>query len=269
MDEIRRQDMRLFAREALSPWRLVAYFVALALAYNVGRQWGVFDSQAYRFAITVPAFLIAASLYSAYSNSVRKRFRNPRMRALWEGCQDRLTRFDETVKRLNKHQQIELREMPNTIRKVGSSLYTALRRADNVAHEVQTSERGLYAQPPVWKAAPGDAQSKELYRLADKNIAEYRAHFAGVMAGVERTEAQAAVYMTTVDTLRMRMLGYRLVGNRPEMNSQDLLESLAEARTQLQAIDTALEELDLGHYPKMIAAVPPPPPEDIRLRLGE
>ena len=62
--------------------------------------------------------------------------------------------------------------------------------------------------------------------------------------------------MTTVDTLRMKMLGYRLVGRSPELSSNDFLSALAEARAQLQSIDTALEELDLGHYPKTISVVP-------------
>jgi hypothetical protein len=89
------------------------------------------------------------------------------------------------------------------------------------------------------------------------------------MAGVQRTEAQSAVFMTTLDSLRMKMIGHRLVGRGPELSSQDFLEALAEARAQLQSIDTALEELDLGHYPKTIAAVPPPIPDDaIQQRLG-
>ena len=46
------------------------------------------------------------------------------------------------------------------------------------------------------------------------------------------------------------------------MSSHDFLEALAEARAQLQSIDTALEELDLGHYPKTISVVPPPMPTD-------
>jgi hypothetical protein len=152
--------------------------------------------------------------------------------------------------------------MPATIREVAQGLYLALRRADIISHEVESSEKGLYNTPPVWEAPSRDAQSKELYRLADKNIAEYRAQFAGVMAGVQRTEAQSAVFMTTLDTLRMKMIGYRLVGRSPELASHDFLEALAEARAQLQSIDTALEELDLGHYPKTISVVPPPPPED-------
>ena len=171
------------------------------------------------------------------------------------GCQDRLNRLDEVLKKLRKEQVADLREMPTTVHAVGKSLYVALRRADVIAHEIQASETGVINQPPTWISASTDPQSQELYRLADRNIAEYRANYAGVMAGVQRTEAQSAVFMTTLDSLRMKIHGYRLVGRSPEMASQEFLEALAEARMQLQSIDTALEELDLSHYPKMIAVV--------------
>jgi hypothetical protein len=51
------------------------------------------------------------------------------------------------------------------------------------------------------------------------------------------------------------------------MSSHDFLEALAEARAQLQSIDTALDELDLGHYPKTISVVPPPIPDEIVQQL--
>jgi hypothetical protein len=210
--------------------------------------------------------LVVAS--TAYTESMKRRFKSPRMRALWSGCEDRLKRFEEATKRMRKEQVADLKEVPKTIDAVANNLYVALRRADTISHEIQQSEKDLYSAPPVWVKQSTDAQSQELYRLADRNIAEYKAQFAGVMAGVERTEAQCAVFMTTLDTLRMKMIGYRLVGRSPEMNSHDYLESLAEARAQLQSIDSALEELDLGHYPKMIATVAPPPiPEDVQQRL--
>jgi hypothetical protein len=107
-----------------------------------------------------------------------------------------------------------------------------------------------------------------LYQLADRNIAEYRGHFAAVMAGVQRTEAQSAVFMTTLDSLRMKLIGYRLVGRSPEMANQEFLESIAEARAQLQAIDTALDELELGQYPPAMPTVPPPVPDDVQQRLN-
>ncbi|HEY0867859.1 MAG TPA: hypothetical protein VGE01_10785 [Fimbriimonas sp.] len=263
MEDIRRQDRRLFVEEAVTPTRVVAYFVAAFLVY----QW--FGSWQNQFLLIVAFSGILFALATAYAASIQRRFKNPRMRALWRGCEDRRTRLKEAMKRMRSEQIADLREVPKTIDRVAENLYVALRRADNVAHEIQQSEKGLYSAPPVWVKQSSDAQSQELYRLADKNIAEYKAQFAGVMAGVERTEAQSAVFMTTLDTLRMKMLGYRLVGRTPEMNSQDFLESLAEARAQLQSIDHALEELDLGHYPKMIAVVPPPPPEDVQQRLGQ
>lgn len=257
MDDIRRQDLRLFTKELLSPLRIILTIGGLLFfyaRYQVGAGF-------FQFLAGSMLILLVASA-TAWSASVHRRFLNKRTEALWNGCRDRLARFEEVLRKLSREQVAEFREMPRTIRNVASSLYGALRRADMIAHEVQLSERGLYAQPPAWDAPSHDPQSKELYRIADKNIAEYRSQFAGVMAGVQRTEAQSAVFMTTLDTLRMKMIGYRLVGRSPELSSGDFLEALAEARAQLQAIDHALEELDLGHYPKTISVVPPPPPDD-------
>jgi hypothetical protein len=258
MDDIRKQDLRLFAKELLSFWRIL--LTGVATAFVVFNPIMGSTSIVMRFALMV--LVLGVWVVTSWTASEKKRFINKRHEALWNGCLDRLQRFEEVLRKMRRDQIADLHEMPKTIRRVADSLYNALRRADIIADEVQGSERGLYAAPPVWSASPSDPQSKELYRIADKNIAEYRQQFAGVMAGVQRTEAQSAVFMTTLDTLRMKMLGYRLVGRSPELHSEDFLEALAEARLQLQSIDHALEELDLGQYPKTIAAMPPsmPPP---------
>jgi len=257
MDDVSKQDLRLFLRELLSPWRLLLMGIGLAFLWTI---------PLFLYAIGPKAFISAALILfwisTSYSNSVAKRFLSKRHAAMWNGCHDRLARFEEVLRKMRKEQVANLNEMPDTIRRVGKTLYRALRRADLISHEVAHTERDLHSAPPVWTSPSEDAQSKELYRLADKNIAEYRQQFATVMAGVHRTEAQSAVYMTTLDSLRMKMLGYRLIGKAPEMSSHDFLEALAEARAQLQSIDTALEELDLGHYPKTIAVVPPPMPKE-------
>jgi len=262
MDDIRRHDTRLFLRELGSVSRLLTIGVAIVLLVSLLENRLSFN---YVFAFVAGMSAVAGSAYSA---SVRKRFKNKRMESLWAGCQDRMQRFEEVLKRMRTDQVADLRDMPVTVRRLSHSLYCALRRADIIADEVSATEAGMLSKPPVWQAAAHDPQSKELYRIADKNIAEYRTQFAGVMAGVQRTEAQSAVFMTTLDTLRMKMLGYRLVGRSPELQSQDFLEALAEAKMQLQAIDTALEELDLGHYPKNIAVVPPPLPPEENIRIN-
>ncbi len=268
MDDIRRQDLRLFLSELSSPSRIMASIALGAFGYFVAKVRTGFGGGFPEGAWLAWAVILIAMAGAAYSMSVKRRFYNKRYEALWHGCQDRLSRFEEVLKKLRKDQIADLTEMPRTIRRVAGSLYLALRRADIIQHEVSATEHDLHS-PPVWQAASNDPQSKELYRIADKNIAEYRQRYEGVMAGVQRTEAQSAVYMTTLDTLRMKMLGYRLVGRAPEMSSQDFLEALSEAKLQLQAIDTALEELELGPYPTMIAAMPPPIPDEVRERLEQ
>lgn len=263
MDDIKRQDLKVFLREFFSLTRMLVVLclivfigAVLRLDHASGTAW----ARAILYWILV---LIGAAAY-AYSMSLNHRFINKRYRDLWQGCQDRLARFNVVLKKLKKDQIADLREMPATVERIAKALYIALRKADYISTEVLRTERDMFSSPPAWSADATDPQSKELYRIADKNIAEYRQQFSGVMAGVERAEAQSAVYMTTLDTLRMKMLGYRLVGKSPELSPQDFLEALAEAKLQLQAIDHALEELDLGQYPKQISVVPPPMPDKLR-----
>jgi hypothetical protein len=265
MEDIRKQDLRLYFREAFSFGRIVVYVLWVICLWQVIEGNGLAPSAF----VTIPTAAVFLALITAHSASVKKRFQNKRMETLWGGCQDRLSRFEEVLKKTKKESIADLQEMPNTIRGVARSLYLALRRADIIAEEIAATESGMLSRPPVWNASTQDAQSKELYRIADKNIAEYRSQFAGVLAGVQRTEAQSAVFMTTLDSLRMKLIGYRLVGRNPSIHSEDFLEAIAEARMQLQSIDTALDELDLGHYPKNISVVPPISPEEqLRLKQG-
>lgn len=252
MNDVQRQDRKLFFGELFKPYRLALLFaVVVPLCFIF---WDTKSAPLFLLSIIVPSVVWAISSYSA---SVGRRFQDKKYEALWNGCKDRLSRFEDVLGRSRKEQIADLREMPKTIRRVSESLYLALRRADMIACEVQRTERGVYAAPPAWQARAQDPQATELYRIADKNIAEYRSQFQGVMAGVHRAEAQSAVFMTTLDSLRMKLIGYRLVGRSPEMSSQDFLEALGEAKIQLNAIDQALDELDFSHLPKTIAVVQP------------
>lgn len=267
MNDIQKQNRRLFTRELFRSDRV---FWVAALLLLTGLLFRTHGFGLHNIWTPILGWLLILTIWIGTSSAAaaKKRFYNSRFEALWKGCQDRLARFEEVLGKMRREQVADLHEMPKTIRRVGENLYAALRRADMIAYEVQKTERGVLASPPAWQSPSEDPQAKELYRLADKNIAEYRMQFAGVMAGVHRAEAQSAVYMTTLDTLRMKMIGYRLVGKNPEMNSQDFLEALGEAKLQLHAIDQALEELDFSVLPRMIAAVPPATAEDLHLQQG-
>ncbi len=256
MEDIRRQDRALFVRELLRVGHLILTFLgALFFGWvlgNFGLSWLIAG-------VGTP---ILIHLLSSWNRSAAARFRSKRYQALWNSVTDRLDRFEEVLDRMKKAKIADLQEMPKTIRMVAKSIYAALRRADLISYEVLETEKGVLNQSPVWQASGIDPQASELYRVADKNIADYRQLYASVMAGVQRAEAQTAVYMTTLDSLRMKMIGYRLVGKSPEMSSHDFLTAMAEAKLQLHAIDQALEELDFRQMPQMIAAIPPVPVAD-------
>lgn len=210
------------------------------------------------------AFLFGASVHFVLANAAakRKRFINARFSSLWFGCRERFESFEEGIKKLRRAEIAQFQELPNTIENLAMTIYNALRRADILFEEVLQSEGVDRVRPGVPMFKPTDPQAQELYRIAEKNLGEYRSHYNELMAGIQRTEAQATVFMTTVDNLRVKMLGYRLIGKNPSMNSEEFLSALAEARAQLSAIDRALDELDLSHYPKTVAVIPPTPPDE-------
>lgn len=252
MHDVHRQDLMLFMREMARPTRLFATTVVAAVG------WAIAGHRSFGAGIAVLFGAAAIHTVAAANGAWAKRFANRRFGLLWNSCQDRHKRFKDALTQMRRKRIAEFEELPKTINAISQALYIALRRADTVFSEVVKSEGWLIGQaPPTTKPPSHDPQAQELYRIADKNIAEYRQHYASVMAGVQRTEAQAAVFTTTLDTLRMKMLGYRLGGRGPEVQSQEFLESIVEAKLQLEAIDKALEELELSPFPKSISILPP------------
>lgn len=247
MDDIRRRDLNLFFRELVSPGMVVIY----GLCFVVTLAPKPLETN-----LVIWTFVLGLGSIAAWNRAKTKRFKAERFKMLWGACCDRHTRFHSGLKALSRRGVADLQELPKTIDSIAEDLYRALRRSDLVATEVSSSEGWLVAQPRMGQAMSPDRQAQELYRIADKNIAEYRQHYFGIMAGVERTEAQVAVFTTTLDTLRMKMLGYRLVGKDTESPTQDFLAAITEARMQLESIDKALEELDLTAFPKTISIMP-------------
>lgn len=257
MDEIRRRDIAVFMRELFSGPRVVLY------AFGAFMTW-LFARQGSPFQVWQPiagwSVFTGLMVWTSWRSSIPKRFKAQRFLLLWTACEERHDRFRTALGQLSRSRIADLQELPRTIDGVLNELYRALRRSDIVATEVSASEGWLVAQPRMGQPISPDKQAQELYRIADKNIAEYRQHYVGVMAGVERTEAQAAVFTTTLDTLRMKMLSYRLVGRETESPTQDFLAALTEARMQLESIDKALDELELSPFPKTISVMPEAPP---------
>jgi hypothetical protein len=250
-DEISRADRKILLSEVMRPRRIVLYLLS----------WAPFAYCYSNNMFPLGAFLAVVSALVYYLVSLiaanQRKFINPQFADHWEGCRERFMSFDEGLKQLHRVEIAKFEELPKTIHEIAKNLYTALRRADIMFHEISRSEGIERIKPAVPHIMPSDPQAQELYRIADKNIAEYRTNYSELMGGIQRTEAQSAVFMTTLDSLRVKMLSYRLVGKNPSMNSNEFLSALAESRAQLSAIDKALDELDLGHYPTTISIVNP------------
>jgi hypothetical protein len=254
-EEIVKQDQQRFWR-GLAPGGIVAV-IGISTLFWIAAQLGYFGGPLF---IVFMGFILL--FFSMYILSKAKRlrampFRNPRYAAMWKDIEERYSRFKKVMKQNRQRIHLQMSEMPATIDRVRQSVYFALRRSENVLAELAKSEGDLPTAFVSWEHRTKDPQATELFKAADINLAEYRESLQQVFSGVHRAEAQAAVFVTTLDSLRIKLLGYQLVGKRTEADSMELLEALQEAKIQLQAIDTALDELDFSMMPKQIAAIQP------------
>ncbi|MER3496332.1 MAG: hypothetical protein C4320_05745, partial [Armatimonadota bacterium] len=194
MDDLQRQDRKRFLK-GLIRWPasgLMAFGFVLVLASVLqgahGPLWLI-------LAAMVPiGFAVEQALRWSRANE----FRHPKLRYLWKMCEERLARYEEAQQRYRKTDLPQLTEMPIAIHRVARSLRLALRRADGVLHEVEQSEgeRGRETLPIPTTGSPGpssppvlgtpaavtmpplggygDEETGHLYRLPDRNAAEYR-----------------------------------------------------------------------------------------------
>lgn len=249
MEEIRRRDRILFVRALLSGPSIMLIIAAIGLPFLTGLYTVAM------FALSLVMMGTATGL--AYTRSLRWRFHQSRYEVLWNACEDRLRRFRRAVNRMGPLRDSAFQELPNSVSRIADSVYVALRRADHLMHEVSRSEGWVLRDIARATLPPAqDRQAQELYKVADRNFQEYRNQFSAVVASAERTEAQAAVFISTLDSLRLKALGYRLTGKRGEMDSLEFLQAMSEAKMQLNAIDQALEELELTPFPKTVAIDP-------------
>lgn len=248
--EIRRRDLKVFWSRLLQPMQMAVIAVILIAAMVSGTgfmAWVLWN-----------VGLIGLGWHGVKSwlGSLNDRFRHRRFKLLWDNAQDRLKRLDTALESLKKAEVADLKELPATVKAVAEGLYIALRRADAALSEVSQSEGFLLSQQDAPVPTAADKQAAKLWEAAHLTQKEYRRLLSGLLGSVERTEAQAALFSATLDTLRVKMLGYRLVGRPVEAPSVEFLRDLAEARMQLDSIDKALEELEMSPFPNSVDDAP-------------
>lgn len=254
MRELQRRNWRLFGEELV---RLGPLLTTLLFTY---------------FAFVIPFYplLVAWPVHAlmAYGRAAERRFWSPKLKEKWLAVRERMVLLNDAVRAAKRDRVVTVTELPKTISRVADNIYTALRKADLVVMAISKSEHKMTTRfiPEASKSAVPDAQATELYSVADRNVAEYRQRYNDLMGSVHRTEAQAEVFITTLDNLRIQMLSHNLVGKKSDLDSSDFLFSMKEVRAQLDAIDQALDELDLGYGIKTIVV---DRPNSVPDRLGE
>lgn len=249
--EIRRRDLKVFGSRLVKMAPVIGAGLLCTgsiLAFGPGTAaW---------FLGNIGLILTGYGVIKAWQGSLLDRFRHRRFKLLWDNAQDRLKRLDVAMASLKKAEVADLQELPKTIEAVANGLYIALRRADAALSEVSQSEGFLLSQRDAPMPAANDPHAAKLWEAAHLTQKEYRRLLAGLLGSVERTEAQAALFTATLDTLRVKTLGYRLVGRPVEAPSVEFLRDLAEARMQLDSIDKALEELEMSPFPNSVEEAP-------------
>jgi hypothetical protein len=241
MNEIKRADKRIFARAILNPFRLLAMSACSYVAYLLSGMGAV----AFGFGLAVVGIGAGVYAVAVRNDFINKRFRNPEHKHLWDMVEDRLTRLRKALKLAPEHVRASMSDLPTRVERTAKQLYQSLRRADIVRGEIVRSEGNIVTAAFPFHVQSQDSETNELYVMADKNVAEYRRHFQGIAARVTRTEGQCAVFISALDSMRVQILGHRLVGEFVPAEKEDFLSAMADIRTQLNSINEALDELDL------------------------
>lgn len=245
MPEIAKRDRQLFWKEFFR-FRLWAMLIISGLVATAEPVAGLI------FAV----FTVGLHAIFSHKSSKKKRFYSRTFEAMWEQVKDRRRRLSEALSQLRKEQIADLQELPRTVEALADSLYVALRRSDMLMEEIRVSEGFRLSEPASPPRISEDEQAKELFRIASQNRVRYKEELKGMFSGIERVEAQVAVFTSSLDALRAKSLNYRLTGKESAAPTQQFLEAVTEARMQFDSIDTALEELGASPFPETITIMP-------------
>lgn len=244
MDEVRRHDWTNLFLATLRPLPLFAlaagWFVAVQLISLGGllSAWGGLGL----------AVAVAGTGYFAFETSrewLRRRFVNREYADLWRVIEDRYRRFQRALQRAPSGIAGSFSDIARTVEHTKRRLYSSLRKADLVKKEILDSEGGAGGPLPIPPLVSTDSETNDLYALAARNFEEYRAVLHAITSKVSRTEAQCTVYISVLDSLRVQLLGHRLEKRDAAMPKQEMDETVGDIRTQLESINSALDELEL------------------------
>ncbi len=247
MSERERAELKLFLRTLGRPGPIV-----LGLALTLLPASCIVPMMAVQMGGSIVALLVPLALgfsgwtLSALLSRGNYRFRSLHYKELWDRVQDRVRRFERAYRKSPRVLKQTLSETPDSVHRLVDAMYLALLRADAVRHMLEGLEprdvpvRGIRIEPPAL-----DEQARTLYDLARKSRSDYREQYQRMLAGVERTEAQVDLLVSSLDNLRLRLLDHRVTGAKVEMPSDELIQSLQRHQSELTALEKAVDEVDL------------------------
>ncbi len=245
MDEVRRHDIKAFLRALVEPVPLVSAAAAGYLAFlGLSRLEPL--SVFWWMSALIGIGAIGGFGFSTYQGWRKRRFLNSEYDRLWEMIQDRHRRFHRAVRRAPRGIADGFLEIARTVDHTKKRLYGSIRKADLVKKEILDSE-GVprLSSLPIPPATTADKETNDLYQVAAKNFEEYQTVFEAINAKVSRTEAQCAVFISALDSLRVQLLGHRLERKDTAIPKEEMDEAVHDIRTQLDSINDALDELEL------------------------
>jgi len=187
----------------------------------------------------------------AYVQTKKNPFESAQILYVWNEAKDRISRLEAAIREQKKVLGVDMSDLLVTVRRVHQSLFNALRNADDLADELTKSERSIGPianAPPAAPIAGSGPETNRLLQIAEKQRAEYLKTHNSLHDSVSRTIAEARVFVTTLDNVRIRLLGYRMINMSDDFGREEFLHSLTEVKTSLDSMDKSLGEINLDPY---------------------
>lgn len=248
MTELRKKDRELWIRESFLGRGAIFTLGSVAVAaflYWVSQQGVALVGMPWQALAVILTFGIGGGMYVGFQAMKDQAFRISTLRKLWEDSEDALHRLDQSLKDIKKEQLQELAELSQSMKDVSEQLFWSLRRADHVMCTVARTEAGRPERPARDRALRHlDRETQEMFQIADRNLNDYRRMRGQLDAMVRRVEAQAEVFITTVETLRMHIHRIRLSTLDQSRARPQFVDAIVAAQRELKLIDRTLRELE-------------------------